>query len=258
MFLVRILAVPANRDLNESHQNSVNICVLWSLTEHIQSIHRNLGARAMADGYPFALENEAETETCMPDDEFLVFQAELIAMDRSFKDALLKTLELPKSQQELLRSALRVSASGLKKAAATPNVAGKNKMPDADASASGAMPDAFAPRPYRVVSIPEGFPATFYERLQQLGHYAEQGGREELQDEELSQHIKHTYMPEFEGSGRLWFYILKCSYCRRIAVSSMGVGDGPTSWAINHGWKRPTGGTKKWQRCRCPKCIELP
>ena len=50
----------------------------------------------MADGSPLALENEAETETCMPDDEFLVFQAEVMAMDRSFKDAPLKTLEFSK------------------------------------------------------------------------------------------------------------------------------------------------------------------
>ena len=155
----------------------------------------------MADGYPLALENEAETETCMPDDEFLVFQAELMAMDRSFKDALLKTLELPKRQQELLRSALRVSACGLTKAAATPNVSGKNKMPDADASASGEMPDAFAPRTNRVVSIPEGLQAILYERLQQLGHYAEQGGGEELQDEELSQHITHKEYKATCGGG---------------------------------------------------------
>ena len=44
-------------------------------------------------------------------------------------------------------------------------------------------------------------------------------------------------MPEFKDSG-LWFHILKCSLRRRIAVSSMGVGDGPTTWAMNNGWMK--------------------
>ena len=61
-----------------------------------------------------------------------------------------------------------------------------------------------------------------------IGHYAERGGRDEIQNGELAR----AHQP-----------IVKCSACSRVADSDMGVGQkGPTAWAANNGWMWPSAG----------------
>ena len=71
-------------------------------------------------------------------------------------------------------------------------------------------------------------------------------------DGSLPAGLGETRSYELEGGRSQWFFVLKCSWCGRVAISRVGNGDTPVGWAREQGWTVPASGRQRWARCRCP------
>ena len=78
------------------------------------------------------------------------------------------------------------------------------------------------------------------------------GGGAPYYDGSLPAGLAETRSYEVEGLRSHWFFVLKCSWCGRVAISRVGNGDTPVGWAREQGWSVPASGRQRWARCRCP------
>ena len=69
----------------------------------------------------------------------------------------------------------------------------------------------------------------------------------------LPRGLSETRSYEVGGAKSHWFFVLKCSWCGRVAVTQAGNGDTPVGWAREHQWSVPASGRQRWARCRCPE-----
>ena len=69
----------------------------------------------------------------------------------------------------------------------------------------------------------------------------------------LPRGLAETRSYEVGDARSQWFYVLKCSWCGRVAITQAGNGDTPVGWARKHKWSTPASGRQRWARCRCPE-----
>ena len=98
-------------------------------------------------------------------------------------------------------------------------------------------------------SAPEAGPDPAVARVTQL---AVAGGVEDY-DGPVPRNVVATTAIDLHGSTNAWFYVLKCSRCGAVAISTSGIGNTPVTWATERGWTTPSNGRRKWERCSCPR-----
>ena len=188
----------------------------------------------------------------MPEHEWQLLRAQILSLskDASVKDAIVKLLQLPKRQQMLLLSAVKLEESGSIRApddsrhAESASSAGY--PPRADVGAGSVELEVLLPRE---LDVTDGHAM---EVVAELGRIAEAGGQDPIRIH-LPFQVESTLEFQFR-SGNRWFYLLKCTLCTRMAVTKSGNGNGPVDWATRvAGWTRPESGRAKWKRCRCPR-----
>jgi len=61
----------------------------------------------------------------------------------------------------------------------------------------------------------------------------------------LPRGLAETRSYEVGGAKSHWFFVLKCSWCGRVAVTQAGNGDTPVGWAREHQWSVPASGRQR-------------
>ena len=185
----------------------------------------------------------------IPEQEWLLLRAQILSMPSESKDAVVKLLQLPKRQQMLLLSAVKLDESGRIRASNDGRNAGSSSAgypPRADVGAGSVELEVLLPRE---LDVTDGHAM---EVVAELGRIAEAGGQDPIRIH-LPFQVESTLEFQFR-SGNRWFYLLKCTLCTRMAVTKSGNGNGPVDWATRvAGWTRPESGRAKWKRCRCPR-----
>ena len=68
----------------------------------------------------------------------------------------------------------------------------------------------------------------------------------------LPRGLAETRSYEVGDARSQWFYVLKCSWCGRVAITQAGNGDTPVGWAREHKWSTPASGRQRWGTMSVP------